>query len=146
MKIAVVGSGYVGLVVGTCFADSGNRITCVDVNADKIASLNRGEVPIFEPGLDELIKRNVEEGRLTFSTDIAGAIKASSVIFIAVGTPQDEDGSADLRYVIAVADATAERSATTASTCLPIDCSTRPTHTRAVCARAAFGSTAAASR
>jgi len=105
MKIAVVGSGYVGLVVGTCFADSGNRITCVDVNADKIASLNRGEVPIFEPGLDELIKRNVEEGRLTFSTDVAGAIKASSVIFIAVGTPQDEDGSADLRYVIAVADA-----------------------------------------
>ena len=105
MKIAVVGSGYVGLVVGTCFADSGNRITCVDVNADKIASLNRGEVPIFEPGLEELIKRNVEEGRLAFSTDVAGAIKESSVIFIAVGTPQDEDGSADLRYVIAVADA-----------------------------------------
>ncbi|MEQ1632002.1 MAG: UDP-glucose/GDP-mannose dehydrogenase family protein [Planctomycetota bacterium] len=105
MKIAVVGSGYVGLVVGTCFADSGNRITCVDVNEDKIARLNRGEVPIFEPGLEELIQRNVAEGRLFFSTDIAGAIKASSVIFIAVGTPQDEDGSADLRYVIAVADA-----------------------------------------
>jgi UDPglucose 6-dehydrogenase len=104
MKIAVVGSGYVGLVVGTCFADSGNRITCVDVNADKIARLNRGEVPIFEPGLEELIQRNVAEGRLFFSTDIAGAIKASSVIFIAVGTPQDDDGSADLSYVIAVAD------------------------------------------
>jgi UDPglucose 6-dehydrogenase len=105
MKIAVIGSGYVGLVVGTCFADTGNRITCVDVNEDKIARLQRGEVPIYEPGLEELIQRNVAEGRLTFSTDIASAIQKCQVIFIAVGTPQDEDGSADLRHVIAVAHA-----------------------------------------
>jgi UDPglucose 6-dehydrogenase len=105
MRIAVIGSGYVGLVVGTCFADSGNRVVCVDVNEDKIARLQRGEVPIFEPGLEELIQRNVAEGRLFFSTDIASAIKKSQVIFIAVGTPQDEDGSADLRHVIAVAHA-----------------------------------------
>ena len=105
MKIAVVGSGYVGLVVGTCFADTGNRVTCVDVNEDKIARLLKGEVPIFEPGLEELIQRNVAEGRLFFSTDVAGAIKKCEVIFIAVGTPPGEDGSADLRYVIAVADA-----------------------------------------
>jgi UDPglucose 6-dehydrogenase len=105
MKIAVIGSGYVGLVVGTCFADTGNRITCVDVNEDKIARLQRGEIPIYEPGLEELIQRNVAEGRLTFSTDIASAIQKCQVIFIAVGTPQDEDGSADLRHVIAVAHA-----------------------------------------
>ena len=105
MKIAVIGSGYVGLVVGTCFADTGNRITCVDVNEEKIARLQRGEVPIYEPGLEELIQRNVAEGRLTFSTDIASAIQKCQVIFIAVGTPQDEDGSADLRHVIAVAHA-----------------------------------------
>ena len=105
MKIAVIGSGYVGLVVGTCFADTGNRVACVDVNEDKIARLLRGEIPIYEPGLEELIQRNTAEGRLFFSTDVAGAIKKSSVIFIAVGTPQDEDGSADLRHVIAVAEA-----------------------------------------
>ncbi|MGE3171567.1 MAG: UDP-glucose/GDP-mannose dehydrogenase family protein [Planctomycetota bacterium] len=105
MKIAVVGSGYVGLVVGTCFADTGNRVTCVDVNEDKIARLNRGEVPIFEPGLEELMQRNIAEGRLFFSTDVGAAIKKAQVVFIAVGTPQDEDGSADLRYVIAVAEA-----------------------------------------
>ncbi|MCY2957590.1 MAG: UDP-glucose/GDP-mannose dehydrogenase family protein [Planctomycetota bacterium] len=105
MKIAVIGSGYVGLVLGTCFADSGNRITCVDVNEDKIARLQAGEVPIFEPGLEELLKRNVAEGRLSFTTDLATAIKNAAVIFIAVGTPQDEDGSADLRHVISVAHA-----------------------------------------
>ena len=105
MKIAVIGSGYVGLVVGTCFADTGNRVTCVDVNEDKIARLQRGEIPIYEPGLEELIQRNVGEGRLFFSTDVATAIRKSQVIFIAVGTPQDEDGSADLRHVLAVADA-----------------------------------------
>ncbi len=105
MKIAVVGSGYVGLVVGTCFADTGNRVTCVDVNEEKIARLLKGEVPIFEPGLEELIQRNVAEGRLFFSTDVASAIKKCEVIFIAVGTPPGEDGSADLRHVLAVADA-----------------------------------------
>lgn len=104
MKITIIGSGYVGLVVGTCFADTGNRVTCVDVNEDKIARLKAGEVPIYEPGLEELIQRNVAEGRLFFSTDIAGAIQAAQVVFIAVGTPQDEDGAADLRHVLAVAD------------------------------------------
>jgi UDPglucose 6-dehydrogenase len=105
MKIAVVGSGYVGLVVGTCFADTGNRVTCVDVDEDKIARLQRGEIPIYEPGLEELVQRNVAEGRLFFSTDVAAAIKKSQVVFIAVGTPQDDDGSADLKYVLAVAEA-----------------------------------------
>src|SRR5712672_2048348 len=105
MKIAVIGSGYVGLVVGTCFAETGNRVTCVDVNEDKIARLQRGEVPIYEPGLEELLRHNVDEGRLFFSTDIAQAIERSQVEFIAVGTPQDEDGSADLTHVLAVADA-----------------------------------------
>jgi UDPglucose 6-dehydrogenase len=105
MKIAVIGSGYVGLVVGTCFADTGNRITCVDVNEDKIARLKRGEIPIYEPGLEELLQRNVAEGRLFFSTDVAGSIQKAQVVFIAVGTPQDEDGSADLTYVLAVAEA-----------------------------------------
>lgn len=104
MKITVIGSGYVGLVVGTCFADTGNRVTCVDVNEDKIARLRRGEVPIYEPGLEELIQRNVGEGRLFFSTDVAAAVQAAQVVFIAVGTPQDEDGAADLTHVLAVAD------------------------------------------
>lgn len=104
MKIAIIGSGYVGLVVGTCFADTGNRVTCADVNEDKVARLRRGEVPIFEPGLEELLQRNVAEGRLFFSTDIAGAIQAAQVVFIAVGTPQDEDGAADLTHVLAVAE------------------------------------------
>ena len=104
MKIAVIGSGYVGLVVGTCFADTGNRVTCVDVDAEKIARLKRADIPIFEPGLDELIARNVAEGRLFFDTNTANAIKAAHVVFIAVGTPQDGDGNADLKYVLAVAD------------------------------------------
>ncbi|GAB4156998.1 MAG: UDP-glucose/GDP-mannose dehydrogenase family protein [Planctomycetota bacterium] len=105
MKIAVIGSGYVGLVVGTCFADTGNRVTCVDVDEKKIARLQKGEVPIYEPGLEELIQRNAEEQRLSFSTDIDHAVQEASVIFIAVGTPPGEDGSADLRHVLAVADA-----------------------------------------
>jgi UDPglucose 6-dehydrogenase len=105
MKIAVVGSGYVGLVVGTCFADTGNRVVCADVDENKVARLQQGEVPIYEPGLEELIQRNVAEGRLAFSNDVAGSIRKSQVVFIAVGTPQDEDGSADLRHVLAVAEA-----------------------------------------
>jgi UDPglucose 6-dehydrogenase len=104
MKIAVIGSGYVGLVLGTCFADSGNRITCVDVDADKIARLKQGEVPIFEPGLEELLQRNIAEGRLSFSTDVASAVAQAKVVFIAVGTPMGDDGSADLKYVLAVAE------------------------------------------
>ena len=103
MKIAVIGTGYVGLVVGTCFAETGNRVTCVDVDEEKIRRLRNGEVPIYEPGLEELISRNVEEGRLLFSTEVAESVKEATVCFIAVGTPPDEDGSADLRYVLAVA-------------------------------------------
>ncbi len=103
MKIAVIGTGYVGLVVGTCFAETGNRVTCVDVDEEKIRRLRNGEVPIYEPGLEELISRNVEEGRLRFSTEVAESVKDAKVCFIAVGTPPDEDGSADLRYVLAVA-------------------------------------------
>ncbi len=104
MKIAIIGSGYVGLVVGTCFADTGNRVTCVDVDDAKIARLRRGDVPIYEPGLEELLQRNTAEGRLFFGTDVAGAVQAAQVVFIAVGTPQNEDGAADLKHVLAVAD------------------------------------------
>lgn len=103
MKVAVVGSGYVGLVAGTCFSDTGNEVVCVDVDESKIEGLNKGVIPIYEPGLEEMIKRNVSQERLFFSTDIAEAVKSSQIIFIAVGTPPDEDGSADLKYVLAVA-------------------------------------------
>jgi UDPglucose 6-dehydrogenase len=108
MKLCVVGTGYVGLVAGTCFAESGNDVICIDNVAAKIESLRRGEVPIYEPGLEELIRRNVAEGRLTFSTDLADAVKRSRVCFIAVGTPENEDGSADLSAVLAVARAIAQ--------------------------------------
>ncbi|MBC8292651.1 MAG: UDP-glucose/GDP-mannose dehydrogenase family protein [Proteobacteria bacterium] len=104
MKITVIGTGYVGLVAGTCFAESGNDVICVDIDEAKIDRLRKGEVPIYEPGLEELIRRNVTEGRLSFSTDLAGAIRHALVCFIAVGTPQGEDGSSDLRYVIKVAE------------------------------------------
>ncbi len=104
MNIGVIGTGYVGLVAGACFAESGNEVICVDINEDKIAGLKRGEVPIFEPGLEDLIKRNAAQGRLSFTTDIAYGVQQSEVIFIAVGTPQDTDGSADLRFVLGVAE------------------------------------------
>jgi UDPglucose 6-dehydrogenase len=104
MKIAVVGTGYVGLVTGTCFAEMGNEVICVDNNPDKISVLNRGEMPIYEEGLEPMIHRNVREKRLSFTTDIREAVEESLVIFIAVGTPPDEDGSADLKYVLAVAE------------------------------------------
>ncbi len=103
MKIAIVGSGYVGLVAGACFAESGNNITCVDVDEKKIANLKDGIVPIFEPGLSEMITSNYKAGRIDFTTDIKLAVENSDVIFIAVGTPQDHDGSADLKYVLEVA-------------------------------------------
>jgi UDPglucose 6-dehydrogenase len=104
MKVAVIGTGYVGLVVGAGLADSGNDVICADIDADKIARLNGGEIPIYEPGLGPLVARNLEDGRLTFSTDVAAAVQASEVIFIAVGTPPGEDGSADLKHVLAVAE------------------------------------------
>ena len=104
MKIAVVGTGYVGLVVGACLAENGNSVVCVDNDEKKVEALRRGEIPIYEPGLAEMIPRNVAEERLRFTTDLSAAVQQSEIIFIAVGTPQDEDGSADLRHVLAVAD------------------------------------------
>ncbi len=103
MQLTIFGSGYVGLVTGACMAEMGNHVVCVDIDADKIARLNDGEVPIYEPGLDALIERNREAGRLEFTTDVAYAVDHGLFQFIAVGTPPDEDGSADLQYVLAVA-------------------------------------------
>lgn len=103
MKVTVVGTGYVGLVTGTCFAEMGTEVICVDVDANKIENLKVGKIPIFEPGLDELVTKNVREGRLHFSTSLADSLSGVSLIFSAVGTPADEDGSADLRYVLDVA-------------------------------------------
>jgi len=108
MKVCVVGTGYVGLVTGTCLAEMGNDVICVDNNAEKVAFLNNGGVPIYEPGLEELIKTNTREGRLLFTTDLEGAVKESLVCFIAVGTPQGDDGSADLSAVFAVAKSIAQ--------------------------------------
>jgi UDPglucose 6-dehydrogenase len=103
MRIAVVGTGYVGLVAGACLAETGIDVYCVDIDEKKVARLRNGEIPIYEPGLEPLVQRNVEDGRLTFTTDIAEAVRAAEVIFIAVGTPPDEDGSADLKHVLGVA-------------------------------------------
>ena len=103
MKLAVVGSGYVGLVVGACLAENGNEVACVDNNAAKITLLDRGEIPIYEPGLEELIRRNRAEKRLRFTTMLAGAVREAQLVFIAVGTPPGEDGSADLTHVLDVA-------------------------------------------
>src|SRR5689334_12027653 len=103
MKIAVVGTGYVGLVAGACLAENGNDVICVDKDQSKISTLKAGRMPIYEPGLEELVRRNTAEARLTFTTDLPGAVKASEIVFIAVGTPQGEDGSADLQHVLAVA-------------------------------------------
>ncbi|MDD4646532.1 MAG: UDP-glucose/GDP-mannose dehydrogenase family protein, partial [Bacteroidales bacterium] len=103
MKISIVGTGYVGLVTGTCFAETGVTVTCVDIDQKKIDLLNTEQVPIYEPGLEDLIKRNVEKDRLFFTTNIEESLDGANVVFIAVGTPPDEDGSADLRYVLGVA-------------------------------------------
>jgi UDPglucose 6-dehydrogenase len=103
MHVAVIGSGYVGLVAGACLAETGNDIVCVDNDADKIARLQRNEIPIYEPGLEPIVRRNQEEGRLTFTTDLGAAVRSARVIFIAVGTPPGEDGSADLQHVLEVA-------------------------------------------
>lgn len=103
MKVAVVGTGYVGLVVGACLAETGNDVICVDVDEGKIGALKQNRMPIYEPGLEPLVVRNQREGRLVFSTDVGGAVERSDVVVIAVGTPPDEDGSADLQHVLAVA-------------------------------------------
>ena len=108
MKLTMVGSGYVGLVTGACFAETGNDVTCLDVDESKIAMLNRGESPIYEPGLSEMIVRNADAGRLVFTTDKAAAYRDAETIFICVGTPSDTDGSADLQYVLRVAGDIAE--------------------------------------
>jgi UDPglucose 6-dehydrogenase len=123
MNVTVVGTGYVGLVTGTCFADLGNRVTCLDINEEKIASLKRGELPIFEPGLDELVRRNVKERRLTFTTSYADAMKDAEIAFIAVGTPPGETGEADLTYVLAAA---AELGRNMTRPCVVVDKSTVP--------------------
>jgi len=104
MKITVVGTGYVGLVTGTCFADSGNEVTCVDIDQAKIERLNRGEIPIYEPGLSELVRRNIEHGRLHFTTDLDGSVPGARLVFLAVGTPSAADGSADLSALWSVVD------------------------------------------
>lgn len=103
MRIAVVGTGYVGLTTGACLAEIGNDVICADIIKDKVEALGRGEIPFYEPGLAALVRQNVAEGRMSFTTDVAGAVRASYVIFIAVGTPPDEDGSADLSAVVAAA-------------------------------------------
>jgi UDPglucose 6-dehydrogenase len=103
MKIAVVGSGYVGLVLGACLAENGNTVICVDKDQSKIDTLKAGRIPIYEPGLEELVRRNGQEERLTFTTELASAVQTSEIVFIAVGTPQGEDGAADLQHVLAVA-------------------------------------------
>lgn len=103
MKIAVVGTGYVGLVVGACLSETGHDVICADIDERKINALNSGEIPIYEPGLDKLVEANLSEGRLTFTTEVEKAVLGSYIIFIAVGTPPDEDGSADLKHVLAVA-------------------------------------------
>lgn len=103
MKIAVIGTGYVGLVTGTCFAETGNQVTCVDIDVNKVARLQKGEIPIYEPGLDILFDRNIAEDRLKFTTDLKQGIQDAEVIFLALPTPPGEDGSADLKYILGVA-------------------------------------------
>ena len=109
MKVTVFGSGYVGLVTGACLAEVGNEVLCIDVNREKIEGLNNGIVPIHEPGLDSVIARNMSQNRLSFTTDIDAAVAHGLFQFIAVGTPPDEDGSADLQYVLAVARSIGQR-------------------------------------
>ena len=104
MKIAVVGTGYVGLVTGTCFADTGNDVICVDIDQKKVERMKNGEVPIYEPYLDTVFERNIRQGRLKFTTDLKEAVSKSSIIFLALPTPPGEDGSADLSYVLGVAE------------------------------------------
>jgi UDPglucose 6-dehydrogenase len=126
MRLTVVGTGYVGLVAGVCFAEVGNDVICVDVDADKIRGLNEGRLPIYEPGLKEMLERVVAHGRMRFSTDTASAVAGSEVVFIAVGTPPDEDGSADLKHVL---DAAREIAQAMTGYTLIVDKSTVPVGT-----------------
>src|SRR5712691_11121536 len=103
MNIAVIGTGYVGLVAGSCFAESGNEVVCVDNNVEKVAALHKGVIPIYEPGLADLVTRNVRDERLKFTTDLAEAVRKAAVIFLAVGTPTTPTGAADLSAVFSVA-------------------------------------------
>ena len=103
-RITVVGTGYVGLVTGTCFAETGNQVVCVDIDASKVERMRNGEIPIYEPHLDVLFERNIQANRLTFTTDLAEGIKGAEIIFLALPTPPGEDGSADLSYILGVAD------------------------------------------
>src|SRR3954471_16229659 len=103
MKIAVIGTGYVGLVLGACLAENGNTVICVDKDESKVETLRGGRMPIYEPGLEELVRRHSHEDRLTFTTDFGASVGGSEIVFIAVGTPQGEDGSADLQHVLGVA-------------------------------------------
>jgi UDPglucose 6-dehydrogenase len=107
VNVVMIGTGYVGLVTGTCFADSGNEVTCVDIDARKVARLKKGEIPIYEPGLTEMVVRNVKAGRLTFTTDVAECVPEAECVFLAVGTPQSDDGAADLSYIFAAAQSAA---------------------------------------
>src|SRR5210317_1882647 len=109
MKVTIFGTGYVGLVTGACLADVGNHVLCVDIDEAKIQGLEAGRIPIYEPGLDEIVRRNHEAGRLDFTTDMDAAVAHGVFQFIAVGTPPDEDGSADLKYVKAVASSIGQR-------------------------------------
>jgi UDPglucose 6-dehydrogenase len=104
MKIAVVGTGYVGLVTGTCFAETGNQVTCVDIDQRKVEKLSNGQITIYEPGLEKIFLRNLKEGRLHFTTSLAEGIKDAVIVFLALPTPPGEDGSADLKYILGVAD------------------------------------------
>jgi UDPglucose 6-dehydrogenase len=103
MNVSIIGTGYVGLVTGACLADAGNNVMCVDVDHDKVSQLNAGKIPIFEPGLEPVVRRNREAGRLRFTTDIAASVAHGELQMLAVGTPQGEDGSADLQHVLAAA-------------------------------------------
>ena len=103
MNIAVIGTGYVGLVTGTCFAETGNKVTCVDIDENKVKKLSSGKVTIYEPGLEKIFERNEKEGRLKFTTSLEEGIKDARIIFLALPTPPGEDGSADLKYVLDVA-------------------------------------------
>ena len=127
MKIAVVGTGYVGLVTGTCLAETGNDVTCVDCDRKKIDVLNRGHVPIYEPGLAELVARNVAGGRLQFTTDLAAAAKKARLVFLAVGTPPADDGSVDLSALWSVVDQLAPHLAPDASWSARARCRWAPT-------------------